>query len=318
MDPLSDVLALLKPVSHVSAGFDVGGDWSVQFTDMNGFIKCYAIVSGACWLAVEGVADPVRLKAGESFVLPSGRPFRLAGDLALEPVDAHSIFPPARQGGIVTVNGGGDLFLVGSRFAVQGAHAGMLLGSLPPIIHLSRQADQAALRWLVERMMLELSEPQPGGFLIAQHLAHIMLMQALRLHLAQATSDVGWFFALADKQISAAIAAIHGDPARRWTLHDLAKRAGMSRSNFALRFKETVGETPMGYLARWRMVLAADRMENSNDPVSAIGQSLGYESESSFSMAFKRVMGCAPRQYARRRNSWVSDVASGVAGRAGQ
>lgn len=148
--------------------------------------------------------------------------------------------------------------------------------------------------------MQELHERQPGGFLIAQHLAHMMLVQALRLHLAEASGGgVGWFFALSDKQLGAAIHAIHADPARRWTLVKLAERACMSRSSFALKFKETVGETPMEYVTRWRMLLAADRFINSNDSIAVVALSLGYESESAFSTAFKRVMGCSPRQYGR-------------------
>ncbi|WP_225768749.1 AraC family transcriptional regulator [Inquilinus sp. Marseille-Q2685] len=300
MDPLSDVLSLLKPRSYVSAGFDAGGDWSIQFDHQHDRIKCYAVTSGACWLAVEGVPEPVRLRAGDCFVLPSGRPFRLASDLALTPVDAGTVFPPARDGGVVTFNGGGDFFLVGSRFAVSGHHAGILLRMLPPIVHIRKEPDQAALRWSVERMMQELHERQPGGFLVAQHLAHMMLVQALRLHLEEGRSGgVGWFFALADRQMGAAIGAMHADPAHRWTLQELAARAGMSRSVFALKFKEKVGEAPMEYLTRWRMLLAGDRLANSGDPVSAIAPSLGYESESAFSTAFKRVMGCSPRQYGR-------------------
>lgn len=97
----------------------------------------------------------------------------------------------------------------------------------------------------------------------------------------------------------AAIGAIHEDPAHRWTLQELAARAGMSRSSFALRFRETVGVPAMDYLTRWRMLLASDRLENSDDPISAIATSLGYESESAFSTAFKRVIGRSPRQYSR-------------------
>jgi AraC-like DNA-binding protein len=92
---------------------------------------------------------------------------------------------------------------------------------------------------------------------------------------------------------------MHAEPAHPWTLQDLAERAGMSRSSFALKFKETVGKSPMDYLTRWRMLLAGDRLAHSNDPVSVIALSLGYESESAFSTAFKRVMGCSPRQYSR-------------------
>ena len=150
--------------------------------------------------------------------------------------------------------------------------------------------------------MQELREPQPGGVLVAQQLAYMMLIQALRLHLAEGLrGGVGWLFALADQQMSAAINAMHDDPAHRWTLQELAERARMSRSTFALKFKQTVGESPMEYLTRWRMLLAGDRLTNSSDPISVISLSLGYESESAFSTAFKRVMGCSPRQYSRGR-----------------
>ena len=133
----------------------------------------------------------------------------------------------------------------------------MLLGILPPIVHIQKESDKAAIRWSLERMRQELREGQPGGFLMAQHLAHLMLLQALRLHLAEGSAGgVGWLFALGDKHMSAAIAAIHEAPAHRWTLQALAERAGMSRSSFALRFKETVGASPMEYLTRWRMLLA--------------------------------------------------------------
>jgi AraC-like DNA-binding protein len=299
MDPLSDVLSLLKPQSHVSAGFDAGGDWAIAFPANIG-IKCYAVVSGGCWLVVEGVEQPVCLRAGDCFLLPSGRAFRTASDPAVPPVEASTVFPPPRAGGVVTYNGGGDVFLVGSRFTLSGAHAEMLMGMLPPIVHIKKESDQAALRWSVEQMMQELREPRPGNFLVAQHLAHLMLIQALRMHMAEGPrGGVGWLFALADKQMGAAIGAIHADPARRWTLNELASLAGMSRSSFALKFKQTVGQAPMDYLTRWRMLLAGDRLAHSGDSVSVIALSLGYESESAFSTAFKRVMGRAPRQYAR-------------------
>lgn len=302
MDPLSDVLSLLKPRNYMSAGFDAGGDWAVNFPDQQGTIKTGAVVSGACWLSVEGVADPARLQTGDCFLLPGGRPFRLFSDAAVLPLEASVVFAEARKGGIVTHQGGGGCFLVSSRFALAGSHADILLGMLPPIVHIRSKSEQAALRWSVERMMQELRQPQPGGFLTIQHLAHMMLLQALRLHAADVShGSVGWLFALADKQMGAAISAMHADPAHRWSLQELAARAGMSRSSFAGKFKEMVGTPAMEYLARWRMLLAGDRLLHSPDPVSVIALSLGYESESAFSTAFKRIMGCAPRHYGRNQ-----------------
>ena len=228
----------------------------------------------------------------------------------------------AEQGGglfFTSHNGGGDCFIVGGHFALTGNHAGILLGVLPPIVHIRKESDKAAMRWSLERMMQELREPQPGCFLVAQHLAHMMLVQALRLHLAEGLiGGVGWLFALADKQMSAAINSMHDDPAHGWTIQKLAERAGMSRSTFALKFKETVGASPMEYLTRWRMLLAGDRLANSSDPISVIALSLGYESESAFSTAFKRVMGCSPRQYSRDRNLPPASHSEGEVARADQ
>jgi AraC-like DNA-binding protein len=300
----------------VSAGFDAGGQWSIQFSDQHERIKCYAVVSGECWLSVEGVRDPTRLRAGECFVLPSGRPFRLASDLGLSPTAASAVFPPARAGGVVAHNGGGDFFLVGSRFAVSGNRPAMLLAMLPPIVHISRETDQAALRWLVERMMDELREQQPGGALVAQHLAHMMLVHALRMYLADGPErGVGWLSALADKQLALAIIAIHADPPRRWTLQDLAECAGVSRSVFTQKFRETVGTSATEYLTRWRMLLAGDRLETTSDSISTIAFSLGYGSDSPFSTAFKRVMGCSPRQYACRGDLVLSSISEAEAPR---
>lgn len=317
MDPLSDVLSLLKPRSYVSAGLDAGGEWSIQFPHYEG-IRFLAVISGQCWLAVDGIPDAVRLNTGDCLLLPSGRPSRIASDMTLTPVDAHTIFSTKRNG-IASCNGGGDFYVVGSLFALTGNHADILLGLLPPIVHLRKESDQAALRCSLERMMQEQRERQPGSYLVAQHLAHMMLVQALRLYLAEGLrGGVGWLFALADKQMSAAINSMHDDPAHGWTIQKLAECAGMSRSTFALKFKQTVGESPMEYLTRWRMMLAADRLTNTDDPVSVIALSLGYESESAFSHAFKRVMSCSPRQYSRGRNPAAPSHSEGAAARASQ
>ncbi len=302
MDPLSDVLSLLKPLSYRAGGFDAGGDVSIQFPAHEG-IKCYAVVSGECWLAVKGVPDAVRLKTGDCFLLPRGRSFRLASDLSLRPIDALAMFQARPNGGVASFNGGGKRLVVGGHFVLDGKHADILLGMLPPIVHIRKESDKAALRWSLDRMRQELRDPRPGGFLVVQQLATMMLVQALRLHLAEGLKGgVGWLFALADKQMSAAITAMHDDPAHRWTLQALAARVGMSRTTFTLKFKKTVGASPMEYLTRWRMLLAGDRLTNSSDPVSVIALSLAYESESTFSTAFKRVMGCSPRRYSRGRN----------------
>ena len=184
MDPLSDVPSLLKLHSYMAGGFDRAGEWSVQFRRHEG-IKCYALVSGRCWLVVEGVPDAVRLETGDCLLLPRWLPFRLASDLNLPPVDAHTFFATPLNGGIRTWSGGGECFGVGGHFAFTGSHARILLEELPPIVHIRSESDKADLRWSLERMRQELREQRPGASLVAQHLATTMLVQALRLHLAE-------------------------------------------------------------------------------------------------------------------------------------
>ncbi len=298
MDPLSEVLSLLKPQSYMFGGFELRGAWSLKFAAPDA-IKCYVLVSGSCWLSVEGF-DDMRLEPGDGILLARGVPFRIASDLKLPSVDVEAVFPAKLEGEVISYGDGEGEGCsgIGGHFDLAGEHAETLLGMLPPVVHLHQPADRAALHWMVERMLAELRVPQPGGYVIAQHLADMMLAQALRLHLAEeADASVGWLFALADKRMGAAIAAMHQEPARDWTLESLAKHVGMSRTAFALKFKEKVGDSTMTYLTRWRMLRAADRLTHTDEAIGAVARSVGYESESAFSAAFKRVMGCSPSRY---------------------
>lgn len=301
MDPLSDILALLRPQSFISSAFDCGPDTAIRFGDQTGFIKCYAMTEGSCFLVVDGVSEPVAVNAGDCFILPAGRAFVQTSDLTLEPVPIDQMLPERPAGAVHKVNGGGASFIFGARFGIEASQAAQLLTSLPPVMHVRHSADQDALRWAMERMRDELLHERPGSALMLDHLAHMLLTQALRSYLETASGDgVGWFFALGDEQIGKAIAAMHADPAHRWTLQELAQHVGMSRSVFAQKFAARAGVPAMTYLTRWRMLLAADRLTHESEPVSVIASALGYESESAFSTAFKREMGFAPRQYVTR------------------
>jgi AraC-like DNA-binding protein len=296
-DPLSDVLSLLNPRGYMAGGIDAGGDWSIQF-EQDPYFRCFAIVSGLCWLSVEGLDGAVCLQEGDFVVLPHGRAFRLASDLAIAPIDILTVITAPLNGSVFCWQGGGACLALSALFTFNDDDADILLSVLPPLVHIRKDTDRAAMRWYLERMMKVSREPQPGGVLLGEHLAQMMLIEVLGLYLGDTvTGGVGWLSALADKQIGAAITAMHENPGYRWTLQALAERVGMSRSSFALRFKEKVGTSAMDYLTRWRMRRAGDRLVNSSDPVSSIASSLGYESESAFGFAFKREMGCSPRQY---------------------
>ncbi len=309
MDPLSDVLSLLQPRSQFYAGFDAAGDWSFEFPPNEG-IKFTAVMRGTCWVVTDDTEQPLRFDEGDCFLLNSRHRIVMSSNPALPAESGHHVLEAAARDGVAVHNGGGEVFLISGRFVCAGRHAGVLFDALPAIIDIPRASSQAeVLRWSLDQWASELRNPQPGGVLISTHLAHLMLVQVLRLFLGTANKlPQGWFLALTDRQISPAIAAMHAEPARHWTLEELARIAGVSRTVFAQRFKALVGSTAMDYLARWRMLVAADRLATGNDNVASIAFALGYESESSFSTAFKRIMACSPTQY-RRQSQATEDTA---------
>lgn len=296
-DPLSDMLALLK-LRNVACGAVDAGDGCIAFPAGNG-IKCHAVIAGEAWLAMHGVTDLLHLAAGDCLILPHGRPYRLASDLGAAPIDYQVVLAGRSAGHVTSWNAGGRATIVSAAFTVEERYGSPLLDLLPPVAHVRDEAGRAALRRSLQQMMQELREPQPGSRLIVEHLATMLLAQALRAYVAhREKSAVGWLFALKDQRIGATIGAMHTDPARRWTVQVLAERAGMSRTSFAVRFKSRVGSSPMEYLTRLRMLLASDRLATSDQAISVVAEAFGYESESAFSSAFKRHLGCSPRRFA--------------------
>lgn len=294
MDPLSEILSFLEPQSYHVGGFEAGGDWSIGFDTYDG-IKCYAVTAGACWLVVEDVGEQIYLEKDDCFLLPHGLPFRVCSDPALLPKDWRSHLFGSRDGAVIKLNNRNDVALLGGHFRLAGPQAAMLIDILPPTVHLKSEAQRATLHWAFDRMRRELADVRPGGALIVQQLAYMLLVEALRLHL-DASRGVGWLFALADRQVGAAITAIHREPARHWTVASLAAEVGMSRSAFAARFRQLSGDGPIEYLTRWRMLLAGRRLARS-EPIGAVARSLGYTSETAFQTAFKRVTGHTPRRH---------------------
>lgn len=298
IDPLSELISLLKPHTSVAGGFNLGGQWSLQFETHEG-IKYFAVVSGCCWLAVEGRPEPVLLEEGDCVLLPNGQRFRLARDLGFEATPIGQLLESDWSGGIATLGGGAHTLILGGHFAFSGDYTKMLMGVMPAIMRLRDEDEKAGLRWSLDRMRQELTGTQPGHGLVVQNLAHLLLVQALRLYLSDAGERTGWLFALGDPKLAPVVQAVHAEPGAPWTLPKLAKIAGMSRSKFALRFKSVTGSSPVDYVLRWRMLLACEYLTEGRLSLSAIAATLGYQSDSAFSTAFKRVIGCAPGKYRR-------------------
>ncbi|QTF09113.1 AraC family transcriptional regulator [Brenneria izadpanahii] len=296
MDPLSEVLSLLRLEAYISGGFPLQAGSGLEFRQHAG-IKCCVVIDGNCWVSVTGSQEAIFLKSGDCVFLPSGAPFCLttAPDSPRQPF----IPPDKGTGSALTMQAPRNgAFILGGRFTFSSAHADILLHSLPPLIPITEGIGQKVMRNAMECLREEMRVPQPGGDLIAQQLVQIMLVQALRVFLQQEGSErVGWMFALSDPQLKAALSYMHQDPAFPWTLQELANRVGMSRTVFTKQFKHKVGTTPMKYLSRWRMLLAGERLRNSRDSITQISLSAGYDSDSAFGRAFKKEWGCSPREH---------------------
>lgn len=255
--------------------------------------------AGESWLVIDGAVEPIQLGDGDFVILPHGLAYSLASDLNLEPEDYRAVIAGRLPGQILRHNGGGRATIISVAFTVNRRNAEMLLNVLPTVVHLRSDTLRPPPEGSMHQIMQELRDPKPGSRLIVEQLTTMMLAQALRAYLANEAQDrSGWLFALADRQIGASISAMHRDPSYPWTVQELADLAGMGRTSFANRFKGSVGFAPMDYLTRFRMSLARGRLSTSNDAVGLIAQSVGYESESAFSHAFKRDSGCSPRRYA--------------------
>jgi len=316
VDPLSDVLALLRPHDCVAAGLDAGGDWSIRYAAHAG-LKCIGIHKGGCWLAIESLRAPLWLGEDDSVILPRGKAFVLSARGARLGEAAETVHSAPAHGDTAQLGGGGDFFMTGARFLLSGPAAEMLMGTLPDVIVIRAAADDRAasgetVRWAIARIAAELRQRRPGCASSIEHLSHVLLVELMRLHLEEGHTDqLGWTAALADPFLRRALAAMHQDLAGPWTVASLAERAGLSRTAFAVRFARLVGQTPMGYLTLWRMLWAAKRLDRDGMTVAEAAAEVGYASESSFTAAFKRTLGTTPRRF-------VHDVAETSSKRASE
>lgn len=302
-DPLSDILALLEARGMLTVRMVTGGAWSLAFQPFEG-IKFNALARGHCWLIVQDEA-PVRIDAGDCFLLMGGRPFVIASDPSLTPVPAAPIFAASAEHACTHFGSGEDVYFIGGRLDIDQADAALLLDALPSTLVMHARSDTAGIiRWLLQRLVVELEGTLPGQTMAGTSLLQLMFVEVLRAYAqSEGAQSLGWLAALGDQRIGQALQAIHGQPDGEWTLMGLAAQAGMSRSSFAQKFKDMVGVAPLEYLLNWRMRLAAKRLRTGTAPVGSIALSLGYESESGFSSAFKRVMGVPPLHYRQQRRT---------------
>ncbi|MFP2956284.1 AraC family transcriptional regulator [Myxococcus sp. 1LA] len=300
-DPIDDVIQLLRPRTVVSAELRVTGRWGIRFEGYP-HVKFGTVVAGHCVILLEGRRTAVRCEAGDVYLLGNPPPYVMASDATVPRLEAHALFSRVTDG-VVTLGVTGTApatHIVGGHFVFDASNAHLLMQALPPILRVPA-ASAGPLRELAGLLVRELAEPRPGRGLVLDRLSQLMLVHAMRsADIVGMRRRASWLQALTDPRIGLALRRIHADVQARFSLGELASVAGMSRSAFAVRFKQLVGRPPLDYAIGWRMDLARDALRTTERTVGELAFALGYESESAFSTAFRRVVGMPPRTYRQR------------------
>ena len=298
-DPLGEALHLLRLTGSVYARSELTAPWGVNLPPLEGHMMFHIVIAGHCWLEIDG-SEPLLLERGALALVPHGLGHQLVDERGRPCVDFFDL-PIERvteRYERLTWGGGGDeCRLICVVVRVDHAAAERLIDALPPVLFLDAW-EGGDDRWLTDTLRFIAREAEclrPGGETVITRLADILAIQMVRHWIeTEADANSGWIAALRDDRLGRAIAAIHREPGTEWTLESLARTAAMSRSAFAARFTEVVGEPAMRYLTRWRMQLARTALRESDDSLLLVAERFGYRSEAAFCRAFKREFGVSP------------------------
>lgn len=297
-DQLGDGLHLLRFTGALYCRAELTAPWGVEFPELEGFMMLPVVLAGRCVLEIDG--ERHALEAGSAALVTRGASHRLlsAADASSTPLFEIPVEQVSDTYEHMRFGGGGDRTQIAyAALQVDGPLSARLIQELPALIRVDAWDDgesgafQAVLRLLAR----EAESIQPGGEAVMTSLADVLVVQVLRSWLR--TSDpsaTGWLSALRDPHVGRALGRMHARLDHDWTLVELAREANMSRSSFAERFTALVGESPMRYLAGWRLQQAHAELTSTTDSIASISSRVGYTSEASFGRAFKRHHGSTP------------------------
>ena len=317
MDALSDVLRVAHLTGGVFLHAEFTAPWCIatrvspehcgpSIGPASHLIVYHYVVEGDALLRIEG-GDGAIMTAGpgEIVLVPRNDLHRMGSDLALPPVPGIEVITPPTGNGLFTIRHGGNgkrTRMVCGFLGCENAEANLLIASLPAMLKLDVARGVASdwIRSTFQFAAAEVSAGRPGSETVLARLSELLFVETVRRHVESLPEDqTGWLAGLRDAHVGRALALLHGDVARHWTVDELGREAGLSRSSLADRFQRLIGIAPMQYLANWRMQVAMDRLRNTDASLAQVAQVVGYESEAAFSRAFKRALGTAPATWRR-------------------
>jgi AraC-like DNA-binding protein len=288
MDALTDLLRRLRLRTNIFLHTSFCGLWAV---DTSGKRKAsfHVVALGECWLHLDG-EPPVVLREGDLVVLPHDRRHLIASQ-ATPPGPEVPLNQPS-----LAVAGSPSTHLICGYFEFDTPAWNPIVEALPEVVVLrAGESEERMLQDSLMRLMInEAVHDQPGSDVILDRLGDALFVLVVRCAMRRLPHDAGYLAALADRQLGQALRAMHAEPARDWTLDGLGRVAGLSRTAFAKRFLQTVGQPPLAYLTRWRMQLAQGWLAEPGLAMIDIAERAGYASEAAFSRAYKREFGISP------------------------
>ena len=307
VDPLGEALHSLHMSGTFYSRSELTAPWGIELPPMPDCPMFHVVTKGRCWIEFPN-GDREELESGDFALIPHGQGHAIADSLQTE---AINIFELERESvspryELLNYGGGGDAtHLVCGAVSVEDPAAQRVVSLLPKLILMQTHTPEND--WLLDTIRLMASEAErlkPGGDTIITRVSDILVVQAIRHWLASSPlAKTGWLGALHDEQIGKAIAKIHRHPTEPWSVDHLAGKIGMSRSAFAKRFMDLVGEPPMQYVRKWRFQVATGWLRDTDLPLAEIGERLNYESEASFNRAFKQFTGQTPGAIRRAAQS---------------
>jgi AraC-like DNA-binding protein len=298
VDPLAEALHLLRMNGAFYCRSELTAPWGLTLPPMPGYLWFHVPTSGGVLLEAGKSGGARTVAAGDLALVPHGHGHALRseagapapGILELQRELVSERYEILRHGG-----GGEPTTLVCGAVRFDHPAARNLVALLPDLLHIESAGSTPLVRGSLELMAAEARALRPGSEAVVTRLGDILVIQAIRTWIeTDPAARTGWLGALRDREIGRALALVHRDPARRWTVAALAGEVAMSRSAFAARFTELVGEPAMAYVARWRMHVALSALAEERATVAELADRLGYRSDAAFSRAFKRVIGIAP------------------------